>query len=261
MYLWIVGAVLVFIGLGYSYIQSHPEGVLDGQHEGDVRTTVAAFGNTLAAVSLSSNTAAEDIRRVYGPYVSETLLRQWEIDPLTAPGRKASNIWPDYIEVDSVFMRSPGVYDVTARIMLKKTTGDAGTVPLLLTVTNERGGYLISSYEEYPAVLTDTDMTSATSSAISIQETVQIGQIALTPLEILEDSRCPIDVACIQAGSVRVNVRVVSGGEEQEIEFIPGIAVLIEEVTITLQEVLPEKVSTETLDDSDYRFVFDASLR
>ena len=261
MYLWIVGAVLVFIGLGYSYIQSHPGGVIDGQHEGDVRTTVAAFGNSLAAVSLLSSTAAEDIRRAYGPYVSETLLRQWEADPLTAPGRRASNIWPDYIEVDSVFMRAPGVYDVTARIILKKTTGDAGTVPLLLTVTNEKGGYVISSYEEYPVVLTEQEMESATSSPASLQETVQTGKVALTPLEVLEDSRCPIDVQCIQAGTVRVKVRVVSGADEREIEFIPGIVVIIDADSITLEEVLPERVSTEAFDASDYRFVFGVSAR
>ena len=62
MYLWIVGAILVLGGLVYSYIGSHPNGIIDGRHEGDVRTTVAQFGNQLNSVSVLAPTAAEDIR-------------------------------------------------------------------------------------------------------------------------------------------------------------------------------------------------------
>ena len=148
MYLWIVGAILVLAGLGYSYIQSHPAGIIDGQHEGDVRTTVAAFGNKLNTVSHSSLTLVEDIRSAYTPYVTSELLARWEADPARAPGRTASGAWPDYIVVDSVTMNDVGAYDVTGRVILVTATGDAGIIPIALTVTDVGGSFLISRYEE-----------------------------------------------------------------------------------------------------------------
>ena len=37
--------IVVLAGLAYAYIGSHPEGIIDGEHEGDVLTTIAQFGN------------------------------------------------------------------------------------------------------------------------------------------------------------------------------------------------------------------------
>ena len=43
-------------------------------------------------------------------------------------------------------------------------------------------------------------------------EEVQIGDIRMRPIEVLEDSRCPIDVTCVWAGRVRVRVAVGGAG-------------------------------------------------
>ena len=147
MYLWIIGAVLVLGGLGYSYIASHPAGIIDGAHEGDVRSTVAAFGNQLNAVSTLSPAAAEEIQNAYGPYVSEELLAAWIANPETAPGRATSSPWPDHIEIDAVTQNEIGAYEVAGRVMLMTSAGDAGSVPVALTVENTERGYRITAYE------------------------------------------------------------------------------------------------------------------
>lgn len=43
---------------------------------------------------------------------------------------------------------------------------------------------------------------------VGLGERARIGAVALTPLRIEEDSRCPASVQCIQAGTVRVAVRL-----------------------------------------------------
>jgi hypothetical protein len=62
-------------------------------------------------------------------------------------------------------------------------------------------------------------------------ETVRLGNVAVRPLAILEDSRCPLDVDCVWAGRVRVKVSV-SGAGEPEMEIarpvpLPGGGALV----------------------------------
>lgn len=44
-------------------------------------------------------------------------------------------------------------------------------------------------------------------------ETVRLGTVEVRPLEIEEDSRCPLDVTCVWAGRIRVRVAVSGAGE------------------------------------------------
>ena len=47
-----------------------------------------------------------------------------------------------------------------------------------------------------------------------LNEEVQIGDLRVKPLAVLEDSRCPVDVACVWAGRVRLRVQVSGMGEQ-----------------------------------------------
>ncbi|WP_395612049.1 hypothetical protein [Allosphingosinicella sp.] len=49
---------------------------------------------------------------------------------------------------------------------------------------------------------------------VHLNEEVRVGDIRVKVLEVLEDSRCPPDVACVWAGRVRLRVQV-NGGAEQ----------------------------------------------
>lgn len=261
MYLWIVGALLVFGGLIYSYIGSHPNGVIDGQHEGDVRTTVAQFGNQLNTVSVLSPTAPEDIRKAYASYVAPELLAAWLADPENAPGRTTSSPWPDHIETDTVTMNADGSYDVLGRIMLMTSTGDAGIIPVALTVADVGGGFVITRYEENPQAEAEAPAVATTTATVALKETASIGDLALTPISVEEDSRCPTDVQCIQAGTVRVLVHVASAMGESDMTLTLGKPATTEAETVTLTAVAPEKVSTKPTEDAAYRFTFEVSHR
>ena len=261
MYLWIVGAVLVLGGLVYSYIGSHPTGIIDGSHEGDVRTTVAQFGNQLNSVSPQSPTVAEDIRSSYGPYVAPDLLAMWIQDPSTAPGRATSSPWPDHIKVDTVVKNEAGSYDVMGRIILKTSTEDAGIVPVSLTVSNVEGSYLITRYEENPRAEEEA-ATSVTITA-ALNESVSAFGVTITPLSIEEDSRCPTDVTCIQAGQVRLMLMTVDGMGTSTMPITLGAEepITTETASLWLTEVLPVKVSTVQTEDAEYRFTFRVDKR
>lgn len=117
-------------------------------------------------------------------------------------------------------------------------------------------------FAECPAVATTTPVstTSVLLKADMNQKVTGVG-VSLTPLKILEDSRCPSDVQCIQAGTVRVQVRLTSASGTATQEFKLGQAVTTETQIITLTEVLPAKKSTVTLKASDYVFTFEIKKR
>lgn len=64
---------------------------------------------------------------------------------------------------------------------------------------------------------------------IGLNKTVDIDGLAITFLEVLEDSRCPKNVDCAWAGQAKVLVRIIStNGDtvEETITFKNGAAVL-----------------------------------
>ncbi len=82
--------------------------------------------------------------------------------------------------------------------------------------------------------------------------------VTITPLKVLEDSRCPADVTCIQAGTVRLSakVRVDQQGVESTETFAIGEPVSIGGGTITLVSVNPNKSQNTTISPSNYEFMF-----
>ena len=90
----------------------------------------------------------------------------------------------------------------------------------------------------------------------------QTGRIESENLEIIfwdltEDSRCPVDVNCIQAGQAAITVEVSQGGDdlgEMRISTDPeSSSVTFGQYTLRLVRVEPEPVSTQTIDMSEYR--------
>ncbi|MDB5244181.1 MAG: hypothetical protein JWN18_51 [Parcubacteria group bacterium] len=111
------------------------------------------------------------------------------------------------------------------------------------------------------SVTTKTTTTTATSSPADVTGQIEIGMnqtggafgVTITPDQVVEDSRCPTDVKCIQAGTVRVHV-LFNGVTSQTIAI--GDRITLGGEAVTLLQVKPAKVSTVTLKNSDYRFVF-----
>lgn len=80
--------------------------------------------------------------------------------------------------------------------------------------------------------------------------------VEINPSIILEDSRCPVDVTCIQAGTVRVQAKVNVNQNMTTTAFKLGEPVTVGGETITLVEVLPVKNTKKPVVYADYQFTF-----
>ena len=77
------------------------------------------------------------------------------------------------------------------------------------------------------------------------------------PVEVLEDSRCPMNARCVWAGRVRVKMVWIRGnGEKQPFEATLGEPVQLADGQFTLESARPEKTTNVTIKPSDYRFSF-----
>ena len=140
----------------------------------------------------------------------------------------------------------------------ERTVSDEGYATLLLNVS--------SRMDMKAGTEADVDRIIA---AINTDETIQtkIDQggsafgVTIVPLEVMEDSRCPSDVQCIWAGTVRLRARVESGGGTSEETFELGKAVQKAGVEITLDRVDPAPHSGTRLNPADYTFSFKITKR
>ncbi len=85
--------------------------------------------------------------------------------------------------------------------------------------------------------------------------------VRITPLEVVADSRCPVDVTCIWAGTVKVRARLMSGLGEAMPEFELGKPITTEAEIVTLTEVLPPPKAGVKIKDSEYVFMFEVAKR
>jgi len=85
--------------------------------------------------------------------------------------------------------------------------------------------------------------------------------VKVIPHEVLEDSRCPTDVQCVWAGTVRLRASLESGlGPASQI-FELGQPITTEAEMVTLVGVSPAQKSGEIIKDTDYVFFFDITRR
>lgn len=85
--------------------------------------------------------------------------------------------------------------------------------------------------------------------------------VRVVPLEVLEDSRCPVDVTCVQAGTVRVRATLESGLGTGEEDFTLNEPITTEAEEVTLVEVTPEPQEGVEIDPSEYVFYFSVIKR
>lgn len=86
-------------------------------------------------------------------------------------------------------------------------------------------------------------------------------KIAITPVELLQDSRCPAGVYCIQAGTVSIQANVEFLGSQSVETFTLNQPVEAGGFIITLSSVDPLKTPSTPLSDGDYRFTFEVKTR
>ena len=85
--------------------------------------------------------------------------------------------------------------------------------------------------------------------------------VKITPVEVIEDSRCPIDVQCIQAGTVRLRANIESNNATSVEIFTLGTIVTTDTEQITLVTVSPNPTAGVNIPPSSYVFTFEIMKR
>lgn len=90
-----------------------------------------------------------------------------------------------------------------------------------------------------------------------IGQTVYVGGPKVTPLAVLEDSRCPMNARCVWAGQVRLSVRITLGSRSEVREIVSNKPIPVADGQLELVEVTPDRVAGgKPFPKQDYSFGF-----
>ena len=78
-----------------------------------------------------------------------------------------------------------------------------------------------------------------------LNERIYVDGPYVTPLEVLEDSRCPINARCVWAGRTRLSVKIDLGARSEVREIASDAPIQIADGTLSLVEVQPDRFAGE----------------
>ncbi|MCW4461144.1 hypothetical protein OK349_05445 [Sphingomonas sp. BT-65] len=87
-------------------------------------------------------------------------------------------------------------------------------------------------------------------------QTVYVDGPRVTPVRVIEDSRCPVNVSCIWAGRVVLRATVRGGAWAHTIDLTLGEPVQVADGALTLTSVTPGRHADRRVAPRDYRFAF-----
>lgn len=84
-----------------------------------------------------------------------------------------------------------------------------------------------------------------------------LGDFSITFNKFVQDSRCPIDVQCIQAGAVNINVTMTDGVKTETKNFPSDeVPQTFGAYRISITNVQPNRMSKKEIDPKDYKITF-----
>lgn len=90
-----------------------------------------------------------------------------------------------------------------------------------------------------------------------IGERVYVDGPYVTPLEVLEDSRCPMNARCVWAGRLKLSVRIDLGARSETREIASDKPIHVADGEMALVEVQPDRMAGEGAPEpAPYRFGF-----
>lgn len=98
--------------------------------------------------------------------------------------------------------------------------------------------------------------TAADGTDVRLGQTAYVDGPKIKPVEVIEDSRCPMNARCVWAGRVRLKALWVRSSGNQEIELTLGEPKPLADGAITLTSVRPDKSTDRIITPKDYRFSF-----
>jgi hypothetical protein len=110
-------------------------------------------------------------------------------------------------------------------------------------------------YMETPT-LVGNDIVGPAHVVAKIEGSAKALGVTVTPHEVVEDSRCPLDVNCIWAGTLKVRATLSSDLGTSDQVFELGTPITTESVSVTLEKVAPNKHQGVTVSAGEYLFYF-----
>jgi hypothetical protein len=92
---------------------------------------------------------------------------------------------------------------------------------------------------------------------VRLGQTGRVGPLAVTPLQVVEDSRCPVNVSCVWAGRLIIKARIAGGGRSETRKLVLGEAVAVHGIRLVLCSAEPDKLFGEAVPRSRYGFAFE----
>ena len=89
-----------------------------------------------------------------------------------------------------------------------------------------------------------------------LSERVYVDGPYITPLAVLEDSRCPVNARCVWAGRVRLSVQIDLGTRSETREIATDAPIQVADGQFALVEVQPDLTAVEPSEGKPYRFGF-----
>ncbi len=90
-----------------------------------------------------------------------------------------------------------------------------------------------------------------------LNDRIYVGGPYVTPLAVLEDSRCPMNARCVWAGRVRLSVRVDLGSGSETHEIASDAPIEVADGQLALVEIQPDRVAGDRPGTpAPYRFGF-----
>lgn len=77
----------------------------------------------------------------------------------------------------------------------------------------------------------------------AFNERVYVDGPYVTPLAVLEDSRCPMNARCVWAGRVRLSVRIDLGSRSETRDIASDAPIQVADGQLALVEVQPDRVA------------------
>lgn len=104
----------------------------------------------------------------------------------------------------------------------------------------------------------DTTPPLPPGSAVALHQKVRVGDITVTPVAVVEDSRCPIDARCVWAGRLVVRTQIDGDGWRDTADMRLGETFGTHGRVIALVSGEPGKTAERETPPEAYRFTYDA---
>lgn len=103
----------------------------------------------------------------------------------------------------------------------------------------------------------DTTPPAPSGTAVALGQKVRVGDVAVTPVSVVEDSRCPINARCVWAGRLVVRTQVDGDGWRDTADMRLGETFGTHGRVIALTSGEPGKTTERETPPEAYRFTYE----